>query len=175
MPFDRKKLRLHYNKDTGEIICRYGWKDIKQANGEGVYGCRHHFRIGDYWLKAEWWNTKIRTWKGRSYTQAFNEYHFLTHRIKDEDRRFFCTLVDSTKRWSRAKVHYTVWPYVKLRQIDVDKKKNEEVVAQCESIVRRLCNTYKLSDVEHRINSNWYIMDGQPLIVDAGLADYKRS
>lgn len=179
MSFNPGRLRLKYDRDSGIITCKYGAIEIPRLSGK-YYGCRQHFLIeGKYFIKAENAGYKIRAHS--DFTQAQNEAWFLREGVEDEDRKYFIPLIASTRRWKASKVHWTCWPYVVLKETPEDKK-HEELIERCREVVKRLVKRYNLSDVEGRhgenftrFNSNWYIVNGEPLIVDVGLADYMRS
>lgn len=177
MLFDRKKLLIKHNQRTGEFLCRYNHETIPPRGsdaGESYLGCRTHYKIGNYWLKVENSKEKIRGSRGSPYTQAQNEAWFFREKLEKVDQKYFIPLLDHTKQWKKSSTHWTIWPYIELEEFDLDSPKGYDIELECHHIVERMVKKYNLSDVNGRLNSNWYIVNGKPLIVDVGLADFCR-
>lgn len=93
-------------------------------------------------------------------TSQCSQEAFTYGKIAPEDMKYFPKLL-----WTcdfKGKYHWNVWEFIKL----VSHDDYGDTYYRCRGMVDYLCDKYGIGDMY--FNGNWYIHNGQPLIVDLG-------
>jgi hypothetical protein len=150
--FDSEQFTFNADKYTGNIRIWYRGVEIPRA-GYRVRGSRQFFIIdNEFFIKAGY---------GAYASQCKVETHQYG-KIEDCDRRYFPELLATCD--FKDEFHWTAWRYLPLQ----DFYGAAEVFERCAETVVRLCRKYGIHDVIGSINWNWWIHNGEPLIVDIG-------
>lgn len=139
---------LQIRTDKGYRVF-YDGLEIRRADCPGSRACFNIFN--KFFMKA--------TYAYHGVSQCSVET-FKYGEIESEDRKYFPKLL-----WVsdfKGNYHWNVWEFVKLVTHDDE----GDTFYRCKDIVDHLCRKYDIGDMY--FNGNWYIHNGQPLIVDLG-------
>jgi hypothetical protein len=150
-------LAFHYMPSTDTIGMWYNGKRIPRLtklNG----GSRQFFKLGAYFIKAEYAYSKN---EGQCKSESY-----MAGRIIDRDKKFFTPMLACDVDEPEG-VRWTMFPWVKLLACDT----STDLYKACRTNVDRLCGRYGINDVAPYVNTNWFIHNSRPLIVDCGITD----
>lgn len=155
MKFDKDSLYIHYPGDgTGYLQCFWKGEPVSRAK---VFGSRQCFVIEDkYFIKAE---------IAYEQSQTKNEIYALSY-IYDYDKKYFLEILACCD--FGGEVHWAAYPFYKFERVSGFYPYSGNV-ARCNEIVTRLSLKYGIYDIMGSINHNWFIYNGDPLIVDVGI------
>ena len=148
-------MHFQYMGQTGTVSLWY--KGLQVPRYRAVpSGSRQFFRLGEYFIKAEY--------VFKDYSGQCADEIYIQKKISPPDKKYFTKLLACSDVVSEG-IQWTMFPWYNLTPAS----HNSNVFEVCYKQVVSLCRRYQIYDVAYAFNTNWYIHNGRPLIVDCGI------